>query len=125
VVELVRAGVVEILALQVDLALAELAGEPFAVVHRRRPALKLLADAPEFADELRAVADGFVSVVNLLKHGYELRRQIRSAVIAKAAVVVGILLDIVREIFVRHHGRLPFPAVGRGLVLSFFSFFVC
>ena len=57
VVELVRAGVVEVLALEVDLRAAVGEREGARVVDRRRPALEVLAQVAQLGDEGGVVLD--------------------------------------------------------------------
>ena len=60
-VELVGAGMVEVLALEVNLAAARAhhAAEALAVVDGRGAPLELAANAAQFVNELRGVGDGF------------------------------------------------------------------
>ena len=57
VVDLVRAGVIQVLALQPDLRAAELARPALGVIDGRRPADVVLELALELGDELGIVAD--------------------------------------------------------------------
>ena len=95
VVEFVRAGVVQILALDIELnARADLVGEPCEVGDRRGSALKLLADAAKLADELAGFADGLVGFADLVHGGLQLGRGIGAAIVAEIALGVGIVLEI-------------------------------
>ena len=104
VVEFMRAGVIQILALEIDLATAELARNGFAVINRRRTTLKLAANATQLADEVRRVADRLIRVRDLFEGGDQFLRQICAAVLAEASVRVRILLEVSGEI----HDRCSF-----------------
>ena len=100
VVKLVSARVVEVLALEVELARTQQAGEAFAMVDRRRTSLELAPDAAQFVDELGGMADGLVGLRNFLKGGKEFRWEVHASVFAKIAVFVrevaqvGIEIDV-------------------------------
>ena len=66
-VQLMRAGEVQVLALQVDLGQAELPGKAFAVIDWGRAALVFPADPAEFRNELRGVGDGLIGFGDLLE----------------------------------------------------------
>ena len=80
VVQLVGAGVVKVLPLQVNLAVPDFLGQPLAVVNRCGPALELLAYPAQFIDELGRVADGLVGVCNLLKSRDQLIGQVSAPI---------------------------------------------
>ncbi|KXT53918.1 hypothetical protein HMPREF3038_00542 [Akkermansia sp. KLE1797] len=84
-VELVRARVVQVFPLQVNLGGAQVAGQAFAVINGSGPPLELLADAAQFVDELGGMGDGLVSLRDFFKSGDEFVRQIDAAVFAEAA----------------------------------------
>ena len=65
VVELVRAGVVEVLALQVDLRAAVGQRERACVIHGRRASLEVLAQVAKLGDEGRVVLDLVVRLDDL------------------------------------------------------------
>mgnify|MGYP007132059168 CR=1 FL=1 len=95
VVEFVRAGVVQILALDIELnARTDLVGESCKVGDRRGSALKLLADAAKLADELAGFADGLVGFADLVHGGLQLGRDIGAAIVAEIALGVGIVFEI-------------------------------
>lgn len=87
VVQLVGAGVVKVLPLQVNLAVPDFLGQPLAVVNRCGPALELLAYPAQFIDELGRVADGLVGVCNLLKSRDQLIGQVSAPIRAKTAEI--------------------------------------
>ena len=89
VVELVRTGVVEVLTLEVDLAVAKQCGKALAMEYGRGSALELLADAAKLVDELCRVADRLVGIVRLLKRGDQLGGNVCAAVFAKVTLFVG------------------------------------
>ena len=93
-VELVGAGVVEILALEIDLAVADVAGEAVAVIDGSGAPLELAADAAEFVDEFRGMADRLISVRNFAEGSLEFGRNAAAAEFAETAVFVGIVSEI-------------------------------
>ena len=93
-VELVGAGVVEILALEIDLAVADVAGEAVAVIDGSGAPLELAADAAEFVDEFRGMADRLISVRDFAEGSLEFGRNAASAEFAETAVFVGIVSEI-------------------------------
>ena len=87
-VDLVRAGVVQVLALQVHVA-ADLGGEPGRGTERRRPADILLEQSVEFARE-SCVANGFVECrFELVERGDQRLGDVPSAERAKAVRGIG------------------------------------
>ena len=94
VIQLMRAGVVQIFAFQVDLAMADFLRKPLAVIDWRRTALELPADAPQFLDKFRGVANSQIIVGDFFKGRDELFGKIRPAVFSKTALGVWILLEI-------------------------------
>ena len=64
VIELVRTRVIQILTLQINLAVADLARKALAVVDGRRPPLKLAAYATQLVDELRGMANRQIRLVD-------------------------------------------------------------
>ena len=97
VIELVCARMIQVLALQIDLAVADLARKSLAVIDGRRAALKLTAYAPKLIDELRGVADRPICLVDLLEGRHELLRQIGAAELAETPFLVRIFLEITLE----------------------------
>jgi len=51
IVDLVRTGVVELVALEIDLGAAEMLGQPFGEIERRRPAGVMGVEMPELGAE--------------------------------------------------------------------------
>lgn len=98
VVELMSTGMVQILALQVNLAVADQAREPVAVIDRSRPPLKLAPDTPQFIDEISGVADGLIGVADLLECRQQLRRQMRTAIGTEMTVGSRVIAKIPGEI---------------------------
>ena len=66
-VELVGSGVVEIFALEVDLAAAQLIGEALAVVDGGGAPLEFAANAAQLANKFGGVADSMVGVGDLFE----------------------------------------------------------
>ena len=66
-VQLVSAGMVQILAFQVNLAGSQHFAQALAMVNGRGTALKFPADSAQLADKLCGMTDGLVRLVNLLK----------------------------------------------------------
>lgn len=94
-VEFVRAGVVQILALDIELnARTDLVGESCKVGDAAWVCPKLLADAAKLADELAGFADGLVGFADLVHGGLQLGRDIGAAIVAEIALGVGIVFEI-------------------------------
>ena len=120
VVELVRAGVVQILALEIDLEAAEVVREVLAVIHRGRAALKIAPDAPQLGDELRRLRDRVIRLGVFVERLDELRiLQKVSAEAAEPAVRRRMLLEVIVKVSVRIHGQDPFQYEKCGM--SYFS----
>ena len=66
VVDLVRAGVVEVLALEIDLRAAELAAPALGVVERRGPADVVAQIVVELAQELRIIQVALIGLAQLV-----------------------------------------------------------
>ena len=94
VIELMGAGMVEILPLEVDLAVAQQSRQPVTMINRSRPSLKLPPDAAQLVDEVRRAADGLVGILNLLERRHKFRRKISAAVRSEPAVGGGIIAEI-------------------------------
>lgn len=94
VVELVRAGVVEVLALQVDLGLAEFFGKPGSVIGGCGPPLEMLADAPKLLDEIMRAGNHLVGLADLRKRSLQLRRHEDTSVISKETGRIGVLPEV-------------------------------
>ncbi len=75
VVELVRTGMVEVLALEVDLRAAVFQRHAAGVIDGRGPTLEVLADVAQLGDERRVVLDLAVGVPYLGERTLELRRK--------------------------------------------------
>ena len=97
-VELVRARVVQVFPLQVNLGGAQVAGQAFAVVNGSGTPLELLADAAQFVDKLGGMGDGLVSLRDFFKGGDEFVRQIDAAVFAEATPGIRKIAQISMEI---------------------------
>ena len=99
VVQLVGPGVVQVLALEVDLRPPQQVGEVLAVVNRRGPPLEIPADAPQLGDELGRLGDGVVGLGVFVEGLDQLRiLKVVSAVFPEIAVRGRILLQVVVEI---------------------------
>ena len=92
-VDLVGAGVVEVLALEEDVA-AELLAQVAAIVDGRGAALEVAADAPQLGDEVEGAADGVIGLRDLLHLLLEALRHVHAAVGAEVTVFVGIILEV-------------------------------
>ena len=89
VVDLVRAGVVQILALEIDFRAAQFAGEPFGKIQRRGPSAKFLEVIRQFALKFRVLLRAEIFRLQLLQRMHQRLRHITSAVRAKMALGVG------------------------------------
>ena len=95
VVELMRAGMVEIFAFRVKLpAAAHRVREPFEMGNRRRPSLKLRADAAQLGDELARLTDAVIRLRDLRHRGFQLVIDKDAAVAAEVAVLIRIMVEI-------------------------------
>ena len=90
----VRAGVVEVFAFEIDLTVAEFAGEPVAVIDRSGSALELAADAAEFVDKMRGLTDGLISLIDFFKGFFKFWSQVRSAVGTEMSGGRGVVAEI-------------------------------
>lgn len=97
------AGVVQILPLEIDLALAKGAGQAGTVIDGSGAALKLPPNPAQLVDKLGAVADFLIGVVDLLKGGDQLRRQKRAAVLPKITVFIREFFQIVVKVLICFH----------------------
>ena len=86
VIELVGSGVVQVLAFEVDLTVADLARQPVTMVDRRRPPLKLAPDPAQLVDEVSRPRDRLVGRIDLPERLFEFGGQITAAVGTEAAV---------------------------------------
>ena len=109
VVELVGTGVVEVLALEVDLGPAQEVGQVLAVVDRRGPALEIPADPAELGDELGGLGDRVVGLRVFIEGLDQLRvLQVVAAVFSEIPVLGGIFFQVIVKISVFIHGVAPF-----------------
>ncbi len=99
VVQLVGPGVVQVLALEVDLRTPQQVREVLAVVEGRGPALEIPADAPQLGDELGRLGDGVIGL-GVFVEGLDQFRvlQVVAAVFPEIPVRGRILLQVVVEI---------------------------
>jgi len=117
-----RPRMVEILSLQVDLAVAFApVAQPFTMIYRRGPSLEFPPDPTQFTDKLRAVAYGLICLVNLLKRRFQFRREILPSVRPKPPVLVGILFYVILIVPIFIY-VLPARLLGR---FSFQTVFKC
>ena len=108
VVQLVRPGVVQVLALEVDLRPPQQVGQVLAVVDGRGPTLEIPADAAQLGDELRGLGDGVVGLGVLVEGLDQIRVvQIVAAVLAEVAVAGGVFLQVVVKVAVLVHAYVP------------------
>ena len=89
VVDLVRAGVVQLVALEIDLRSPEMFGEPFRKVERRRPADVMLEEGIELGLERGIGLRVGVGLLQLEDERHERLRHEPAAEQAEAAVLVG------------------------------------
>ena len=104
VVELVRAGMVEVLPFEINLAgsVPHPAGKPLAVVNRGRTPLKFPPDAAKFRNKLGGMTDGLIRSGNFLKSGFQLLAEITAAVLAETAVFIRKSPGIIAIILIFH-----------------------
>jgi len=88
-IDLVRAGVVQVFALQVNLRTTELLGQPPRMEDRARPAHIVGEQCGQFLLEILALADFLVGQVDVVHGLLEVRRDQLAAVGAEVSVGVG------------------------------------
>jgi len=96
VVQLVRAGVVEVFAFHVDLGGTEFLGQALAMIDRCGAALVVLANGPELSDEFRGAGNRVIGIPNFIHDDFERGRDVGAAVFAIAAVRIGMEIEVVR-----------------------------
>ena len=89
VVDLVGAGVQQILALEVDFCPTELLREPFRQVERRRTTTKITQQRGEFFSKFRILPRGMVFVFQFAQGGHQRLGDKHPAVLAEMASGVG------------------------------------
>ena len=89
VVDLVRAGVIEILALEVDLGAAGMLAETLGMIEGRRTPHVMLPQVGQLGVEARIGTGSIVLDRQLVERGGERLRHVSAAVIAKTAFCVG------------------------------------
>jgi len=97
VVELMRAGVVQILALGIDLGAAAQIGQVLEVADRGRAALEMLADIAQLGDEIGRFRQAQIGVRDFLEMRDERRRQVRAAIFTEETFGVGCRFQIPHE----------------------------
>ena len=109
VVELVGAGVVEVLAFEIDLGPAQKVGQVLAVIDRCGTALEIPADAAELRNELGGLGDRVIALRVLIKGFDQLRiLQVIPAVLPEISVVGRIFFEVIIKISVFIHLEIPF-----------------
>jgi hypothetical protein len=93
VVHLVRAGVVEVFALEVDLRTAQLFRPALGMVDRARPSDVMLEVVLELGDEFRVVAVFLIGRAQLLERAHQRLGDIDAAVGAEMAGTVRIVVS--------------------------------
>ena len=89
VVDFVRAGVEQILALEINFRAAQFARQPFGKIKRGGPAAKLAQIIMQFPLKFRVVLRAEIFLLQLLQRMHQRFRHITSAVRAKVAVASG------------------------------------
>jgi hypothetical protein len=89
VVDLVRAGVIELLALEIDLRAAEMLRQTLRIIERARPADIMRAEALELSLEFRIGLGLFPLVLQLQDQRHQCFGDESSAENAEASVLVG------------------------------------
>ena len=91
VIDLVRAGVVQIFALEQDLCAADFLRQAFGVIDRARPADVVLQVAVEFGNEIGILAQAQIGLAQFRQRFHQGFGDIQAAVVAEAAMRIGIL----------------------------------
>ena len=94
VVDLVRAGVEQVLALEINFRAAEFPGEAFGKVKRRGPAAEFLQVILELALKLRVLLRAEIFVLQFLQRMHQRLRHETPAVGAEMALGVGKILAL-------------------------------
>ena len=95
IVDLVRAGVQQVLALEIDFGAAQLAGEPLGKIQRRGASAEFTQIISELFQELRVVLGPGVLVLELLQRMHERLRN-------EAPAIGTEMTERVRHRFNRH-----------------------
>ena len=105
VIQLVRAGMVQILTLHIKLHAANGCGQTLQVRNRRGTALELLADAAQLRNKFPGLADGVIRLGDLV-HGFlQFVADIRATIGTKIAFLVRIISEICIKVdSVEFHG---------------------
>jgi hypothetical protein len=111
VVDLVRAGVVQVLALEQDARTADLAAQTLGEIHRARPADVVLEVIVELGEERWILAQAQIRRSEFGQRRHQRLGDVLAAVIAEAAVRVGPAVEIlhgwhVRFCACRYEGRV-------------------
>ena len=109
VVDLVRAGVVELLALEVDFGAAEVLGQPLGEIQRRRPADIMLEVAVHFGGERRI---GLGLGVGLLQIEDQRHQRFRDEAAAENAEMAALVGTAAEGIGFCRDSSLPFVMAG-------------
>ena len=115
VVDLVRAGVVQFVALEVDLGAAEVLRQPLGEVKRARPAGIVGMKRRELGMEGRIVLGFVVGRLQLQDQRHQRFGHEASAIEAEMAFVVGagaVAVQMQRRVYHRGHEAFPYSAAG-------------
>ena len=94
VVDLVRAGVVQVLAFEQDLRPANLVGQALGVINRRWPADVVLEVTLELGDECRILTHGEIRRGQLFKRRHEGFRHEDTAVVGEAPMRIRVSVEV-------------------------------
>ena len=105
VIDLVRAGMVQLVALEIDLGPAEMLGQPFREIERAGPSHIVGHVAAHLGMEGRIVLGVLIGLTKVKHEGHEGLGHIAATIVAKAAIGVGIGGVVIRRLSV--HADLP------------------
>ena len=108
VVDLVRAGVVQLLALEIDLGPAEVGRQPLGEIERARPADIVGQEAAQLGLEGRVGLGRRIGAVELEHQRHQGLGDIKAAVVAESALRVGIGRIVVGFVWTVHWAREGF-----------------
>ena len=98
-VELVGAGMVQVLTLGIQLHTAQGGRQTLQMGNRSGTALEFLADATQLCNEFPGLADGVISFGNFVHSLLQIRIHIRAAIGAKVTLLIGIISQVSFKIY--------------------------
>ena len=97
VIELVRSGVIEVFALEIDLCAAHFLGQVLGMLYGGRAPLEMLANIAQFGNIGAIDSEAFIGGRDFFEMGLQLRRNERTTKFTKKSVLARELLQITHE----------------------------